>query len=81
MFVKLVLITLFSVTIASNNQSFWNQKSRPLLIAARQREPFTYYDDDRGFYKGIDYMIVQTIAERLQLNVKFVRIENDSVIE
>lgn len=53
-------------------------KSCPLIVAARQFEPFTYYDDVKGFYNGIDYLIVKTISERLQLDVKFVRTGNGS---
>lgn len=56
-------------------------KSCPLIVAAKQFEPFTYYDDIKGFYNGIDYLIVKTISERLQQDLKFIRIKNDSMVD
>lgn len=57
------------------------EKSCPLIVATNQFEPFTYYDDVKGFYNGIDYSIVKTISERLQLVVKFVRTGNGLMID
>lgn len=54
-------------------------KSCPLIVAARPFEPFTYYDVVKGFHNGIDYSIVKTISERLQLKVKFVRSDLNSI--
>lgn len=50
-------------------------KSCPLIVAVRQYKPFAYYEDSKGIFGGMDYLIVKTISERLQLNVKFVRAE------
>lgn len=57
------------------------EKSCPLIVTTKQFEPFTYYDDVKGFYNGIDYSIVKTISERLRLQVKFVRAGNGSTID
>lgn len=56
-------------------------KSCPLIVAAKRFEPFTYYDNVKGFYNGIDYLIVKTISDRLQLDVKFIRSGHDSLAE
>lgn len=53
-------------------------KSCPLIVAARQFEPFTYYDDIKGFNDGIDYLIVKAISARLQQEVEFIRVGNGS---
>lgn len=57
------------------------RNSCPLIVATNQFEPFTYYDEDKGFYSGIDYLIVKSISARLQQDVKFIRIGNDSAAD
>lgn len=51
----------------------------PLVIAVTNFEPFTYYDKSRGFYKGIDYSLVENIAKQLKVDVKFVPADVDSI--
>lgn len=56
-------------------------KSCPLIVATRQFEPFTYYDNVKGFYNGIDYLMVKTISEQLEFEVKFIRTGNGSTVD
>lgn len=50
-----------------------------LVVAATNFEPFTYYDEPRGFFKGIDYSLVTNIAKQLKIDVKFVPADADSI--
>lgn len=49
------------------------EKKCSLTVTATIFEPFTYYDKFKGFYKGIDYFLIKTIAQKLQIDVNFVR--------
>lgn len=57
----------------------FNGKKCPIIVAATTFEPFTYYDDSRGFYKGIEYSLVKTIARQLQIDVKFIPADVNSI--
>lgn len=61
------------------SRTSFNEKMCPLTIAATKFEPFTFYDESRGFYKGIDYSLVETIAQRLQFEVNFIEADVKSM--
>lgn len=47
-----------------------DEKKCPLIVAATEFQPFTYYDELTGFYKGIEY---------LHLNVNFKLADENSI--
>lgn len=54
------------------NRKKINGKRCALTVAAAKFEPFVYFDTSNGFYKGIDYFLVKTIAEQLHFDVNFI---------
>lgn len=56
--------------LRNNTQS--NERHCPLIVAAAKLEPFSYYDESRRLFKGIDYQLVKTVAEHLRHDVSFV---------
>lgn len=42
-----------------------------LKVASINWPPFMYFDDYHGFYKGIEYFMVQAIATKLNMNVEY----------
>lgn len=62
-----------------SNHTKLNGKKCPLTVAATKYEPFTYYDESKGFYKGIDYFLVKAIAQQLQIDVNFIRADVNSM--
>lgn len=50
----------------------------PVIIAAMEFQPFTYFDESRRFYKGIDYFLVKNIAQKLRIDVNIVRADANS---
>lgn len=76
-------VQVFAECANSHLTHLLNDSSRerkwPLTIAVKKYEPFAYYDASVGFHKGIDYSLVKSIAERLELDVHFIRADADSV--
>lgn len=60
------------------NNTKLDGKKCPLVVAATNFEPYTYYNQSRGFYKGIDYFLIENIAKQLQIGVTFIRTDADS---
>lgn len=63
----------------SLNHTTSRGKKCPLIVAATKFEPFTYYDESRGFHQGIDYVLVKNIAAKLQIDVNFVGADVNTV--
>lgn len=63
----------------STNRSKFAGKMCPLTVAAAIFEPYTYYDEARGFYGGMDYFLVKTIAKHLHTDVKFIPADEKSI--
>lgn len=51
----------------------------PLTVAATKFEPFTYYDESKGYHKGIDYFLVKNIAKQLHIDVNFIQADANSI--
>lgn len=49
--------------------------NRSLRVSTRCYEPFIYQDADGQFSKGLEYELIKTIAQKVDLEVKF---QNDS---
>lgn len=43
----------------------------PIQVAGIHNPPFTYCDEIRGFYSGVEYYLVRLISERLQKPINF----------
>lgn len=48
-----------------------NNASCPVQVFGRYHPPFTYYDPVRGLYDGIEYHLIRTISNHLQMPIKF----------
>lgn len=75
--------TIFQCNASENNENFTYltnhaRKRCSLTVAAAKFEPLTYYDESRGFYKGVDYYFVKIIAEYLRYDVNFVIADENS---
>lgn len=46
-------------------------KRCPLKVASIHSPTYTYYDEQRSFYKGIDYFMIETVAEKLNLDIVY----------
>lgn len=41
----------------------------PLKVASIHSPPYMYYDEKRGFYKGIEYFMLEAVAEKLNVQI------------
>lgn len=41
----------------------------PLKVASIHSPPYMYYDEKRGFYRGIEYFMLEAVAEKLNLQI------------
>lgn len=48
-----------------------NTAECPIQVAGIHNPPFTYYDDSRGFYSGVEYYLIRLICERLKKPLNF----------
>lgn len=54
-----------------DRQTIQGHKRCPLKVASIHSPPYTYYDEQRSFYKGIDYFMIETVAEKLSLDIVY----------
>lgn len=50
----------------------------PLRVSGIHIPPFSYYDDVKGFYNGIEYFMVESIAEKMHVDVDYRFLRNSS---
>lgn len=55
-----------------NSPYFEKKQTCALNILVTEYEPFTYFDRKKGFHKGIEISLVNTIAQKLNVKVNYI---------
>lgn len=79
--ISVIFCILCAILWLLENVELSNVKTRhsALVVAVKNYEPFAYIDSSSGSFKGIDILLVNTIAEHLQTNVKLFAADNGSI--
>lgn len=76
---KLTIVVSFLETIQLIHCHHKPPPSRVLKVLVRKFEPYAMQDDDGAFRRGYDITLMNAIAQKLNVNVKYEAFEETSI--